>query len=275
MASILLNGWVIAGLVVLAYALVVYGLWRAGFIGRERTLSMFGPALMIKTTRGREFINRVGQRKRWWSAAGDVAIGLALISMIAMIILLVIDADVSLHVPASQAPSAQEALAIPGLNPIIPIGYGIIALVLGVVLHEFFHGFVARSQQIGVKTLGVLWFVVPIGAFVEQDDQDMERADRRRRDRVAAAGILANYLLALVFLQALSAIVASSVAPNANGVGVVGVENGYPAQNATIAAGDIITSVNGTMTPDDASLATVLGATHPGQTVLVVFYSEN
>ena len=275
MASILLNGWVIAGLVVLAYALVVYGLWRAGFIGRERTLSMFGPALMIKTTRGREFINRVGQRKRWWSAAGDVAIGLALISMIAMIILLVIDAVVSLHVPASQAPSAQEALAIPGLNPIIPIGYGIIALVLGVVLHEFFHGFVARSQQIGVKTLGVLWFVVPIGAFVEQDDQDMERADRRRRDRVAAAGILANFLLALVFFLALSAIVASSVAPNANGVGVVGVENGYPAQNATIAAGDIITSVNGTMTPDDASLATVLGATHPGQTVLVVFYSEN
>jgi membrane-associated protease RseP (regulator of RpoE activity) len=272
-ASILLNGWVIAGFVVLAYAVVVYVLWRQGFIGRDRTLSLFGPALMIKTKKGREFIDRVGQRRRLWSTAGDVAIVLAAVTMVAMIVLLLIDAVVSFRISASQAPSVQEALGIPGINPIIPIGYGIVALVVGVVLHELFHGFVARSQRIGVKTLGVLWCVVPIGAFVEQDDQDMEHADRRRRDRVAAAGVLANFLLAVVFFVALSAIIASSIAPNANGVGVVGVVGGYPAQNATIASGDIITSLNGTPTPDYTSLENALAATHPGQTVSVVFYS--
>lgn len=275
MASILLNGWVIAGLVVLAYAVIVYLLWRAGWIGRDRTLSMFGPALMIKTKKGRDFIDRVGQRRRFWSAAGDLAIVLAAVAMVAMVVLLLIDAVLSFRVSAGQAPSVQEALGIPGINPIIPIGYGIAALVVGVVLHELFHGFVARSQNIGVKTLGVLWCVVPIGAFVEQDEQDMEKADRRRRDRVAAAGVLANFVLALIFFIALSAIIASSIAPNANGVGVVGVVGGYPAQNATIAAGDIITSVNGTATPDYTSLVNALNATHPFQVVPVTFYSSS
>lgn len=275
MDSILSNGWVIAGLVVLAYAVVVYVLWRLGWIGRERTLSMFGPALMIKTKRGREYIDRVGRRERLWSAAGDLAIVLALVAMVAMIVLLVIDAVVSLRVSASQAPSVQEALGIPGINPIIPIGYGIAALVVGVVLHELFHGFVARSQKVGVKTLGVLWCVVPVGAFVEQDEEDMEKASRRRRDRVAAAGILANFALALVFFLAMSAIVATSVAPNANGVGVLGVVNGYPAQNATIGPGDIITSVNGTATPDYPTFVSALNATHPGQSVPVAFFSTS
>lgn len=275
MASIFLNGWVIAGFVVLAYGAVVYVLWRAGYIGRDRTLSMFGPALMIKTKRGRDFIDRVGRWRRAWSVAGDLAIVLAAVAMVAMVVLLLIDAIVSFHVSASQAPSVQEALGIPGINPIIPIGYGIVALVVGVVLHELFHGFVARSQNIRVKSLGVLWCVVPIGAFVEQDDQDMETASRRRRDRVAAAGVLANFLLAAVFFVALSAIVASSIAPNASGVGVIGTVGNYPAQNATIASGDIITSVNGTLTPDYTALESALNVTHPGQTVAVVFYSAS
>lgn len=275
MTSIWLNGWLIAAYVILAYALIVYVLWRRGYLGRDRTLSLFGPALMIKTKKGREFIDRVGRRRRLWSVAGDLAIVLAAVTMVAMIVLLLIDAFVSFSLSASQAPSPQEALGIPGINPIIPLGYGIVALVVGVVLHELFHGFVARSQKIGVKTLGVLWCVVPIGAFVEQDDADMEQANRRRRDRVAAAGILANFLLAVVFFVALSAIIASSIAPNANGVGVVGVVGGYPAQNATIAPGDIITSVNGTPTTDYTALENALAATHPGQPVPVEFYSAS
>ena len=274
MASILENGWFIAGVVVLAYALLVYVLWRLGWIGRERPLSLFGPALMIKTQRGREYIDRVGRHRRFWSTMGDLAIALAAVVMVAMVVLLLIDAAISLRIQASQAPSVQEALGIPGINPIIPIGYGIVALVVGVVLHELFHGFVARSQKIGVKSLGVLWCVVPIGAFVEQDDADMERASRRRRDRVAAAGVLANFLLALLFFVVLSAIVASSVQPNANGVGVVGVVQGYPAQNASIASGDIVTAINNTPTPDYSSLQNALALTHPRQTVPVEFYSS-
>ena len=100
---------------------------------------------------------------------------------------------------AIKAPAPQTALGIPGINPIIPLGYGLLALIVGIVLHELLHGVVARSQNIGVKSLGILWLVVPVGAFVEQDDEQMMKAPRRHRDRVAAAGVLANFALTTLF----------------------------------------------------------------------------
>ena len=260
---------------VLAYAIVVYALWKAGWIGKERTLSLFGPAVMIKTRRGRDFIDRVGRRVRAWSIAGDVAILLSVVAMGAMVVLLILDAIVSVHTSAASAPTVQEALGIPGLNPFIPIGYGIVALVVGVALHELFHGFVARSQKIGVKSLGILWCVIPIGAFVEQDDADMEAANRRRRDRVAAAGILANFIIGMVCFLVMSGLVASSVAPNANGAGVVGVLGGTPAQTAGMGAGDIIVMVNHTATTTNAELQSALEATAPNTTIPIEYYSPS
>jgi membrane-associated protease RseP (regulator of RpoE activity) len=124
-----------------------------------------------------------------------------------------------------------------------------------------------------VKTLGVLWCVVPVGAFVEQDDAEMQAASRRKRDRVAAAGVLANFALAVVFFVGLSLLVGGSVAPNANGVGVAVVVANTPAANASIAPGDIITSINGTATLTETSFESSLAATHPGENVTVVYYS--
>jgi membrane-associated protease RseP (regulator of RpoE activity) len=268
-------GYEIAGLVVLAYALVVIGFHRLGWIGPDRAISFLGPALMIKTKRGRSALDRWGRFRRFWSVAGDVGILLSVVAMVGIVVLLVFGAIVSLRLSPSQAPSPQEALGLPGINPIIPIGYGIVALVVGIVLHELWHGIIARSQKIGVKSLGILWCVVPVGAFVEQDDQEMMAASRRSRDRVAAAGILANFVLAVLFFAALSVVVFASVAPNANGVGVAYVESGTPAANVSLSAGDIITAVNNTSTPSLASFESALSATHPNQTVEVTYYSSS
>ncbi|MGA8542987.1 MAG: site-2 protease family protein [Thermoplasmata archaeon] len=268
-------GYEIALLLVVAYGVIVYAMYRAGWIGPDHPLTLLGPALMIKTKRGRSAIERWSRFHRFWTVAADVGIALAAIAMAGIIVLLVIDAFLSLRLNAASAPSVNEALGIPGINPIIPIGYGILALVVGVVLHELAHGVVARSQGIGVKTLGVLWCVIPVGAFVEQDDADMLAAPRRRRDRVAAAGVLANFALTIIFFVALSLLVASSVQPNANGVGVAQVESGTPAANATLAPGDIIVSINGTATTDSTSFENSLADTHPGENVTVVYYSSS
>lgn len=266
-------GYEIALLVVVAYGVIVYGMYRAGWIGPDHALTLLGPALMIKTKRGRSALERWARFRRFWTVAADVGIALAALAMVAIVVLLVIDAIVSLRLNPSSAPPVSEALGIPGINPLIPIGYGIVALVVGVVLHELAHGVVARSQGIGVKTLGILWCVVPVGAFVEQDDTDMQAATRRKRDRVAAAGVLANFALMVVFFVALSLLIASSVQPNANGVGVAAVESNTPAANATLAAGDIIVSINGTATTSATLFENSLADTHPGQVVTVVYYS--
>ena len=266
-------GYEIAVALIALYGAIVYALHRAGRLGPDRSLSLFGPALMTKTQRGRSLLDRWGRFSRFWSVIGDLGIGLAALAMAVIVVLLLVGAVTSLRLTAAQAPSAQEALGLPGINPIIPLGYGIVALVIGIVLHELMHGVIARSQKIGVKSLGILWFVVPIGAFVEQDDSEMLAASRRKRDRVAAAGVLANFALALVFFLALSGLVAASVAPNASGVGVVLVQSNTPASNASLAPGDIITSVNGTSTTNLALFESALAKTHPGQSVGLTYYS--
>ena len=266
-------GYEIALALVIAYGVIVYAMYRAGWIGPDHPLTLLGPALMIKTKRGRTAIEHWARFRRFWTAVSDLGIVLAALAMAAIVILLIFDAIISLRLNPSSAPSVTEALGIPGINPIIPIGYGLLALVVGIVLHELAHGIVARSQGIGVKSLGILWCVIPVGAFVEQDEAEMLAAPRRKRDRVAAAGVLANFGLALLFFVALSLVIASAVQPNANGVGIAYVESGTPAANATLAPGDIILSINGTNTTNDAQFENALAATHPGQVVTVVYYS--
>jgi membrane-associated protease RseP (regulator of RpoE activity) len=268
-------GYEIALLVIAAYGVVVYALWRAGKIGPDHALTLLGPALMIKTKRGRSALDRWARFRRFWTVVSDLGVALAAIAMAGIVVLLLVDAVLALRLNAASAPPVTEALGLPGINPIIPVGYGILALVVGVVLHELSHGVVARSQGIGVKTLGVLWCVVPVGAFVEQDDAEMLAAPRRKRDRVAAAGVLANFALALAFFVALSLLVNGSVTPNANGVGVALVVANTPAANASIAPGDIITSINGTATPTTSSFESALASTVPGESVPVVFYSSS
>ena len=268
-------GYDIAFALIVLYGGIVYALHRAGRLGPDRSLSLFGPALMTKTQRGRSLLDRWGRFSRFWSVVADIGIALAAIAMAVIVVLLVIGAATSLRLTPAQAPTPQEALGLPGINPIIPLGYGIVALAIGMVLHELMHGIIARSQKIGVKSLGILWFVVPIGAFVEQDDTDMMAASRRRRDRVAAAGVLANFALALVFFLVLSGLLATSIAPNANGVGIALVESNTPAANATIVPGDIITAGNCTQTPTLAAFESSVAKTYPGESVAVTYYSSS
>jgi membrane-associated protease RseP (regulator of RpoE activity) len=272
-------GYEIALFLVAAYAVVVYALHRAGRLGPDRSLSLFGPALMTKTRRGRSLLDRWGRFRRAWSVVGDLGVALAAIAMAVIVALLLLGAIASFRITAGQAPTVQEAVGLPGINPIIPIGYGIVALVVGIVLHELMHGILARSQNIGVKSLGILWFVVPIGAFVEQDDAEMLAAPRRQRDRVAAAGVLANFALTVLFFAALSGLLATSIAPNAHGVGVANVEANTPAANASLAPGDIITSIVAANVTTDTTTAALFQSalmnTTPGETILVTYYSSN
>ena len=54
-------------------------------------------------------------------------------------------------------------IGLPGLNPVIPLWYGILALVIAMVVHEFSHGILSRVANVKVKALGLLMFFFPVG----------------------------------------------------------------------------------------------------------------
>ena len=269
------SGYAITAAFVALYIGIIFFLHRTGRLGPDKRFSLFGPLLMVKTQKGRSLLDRLGRFRRTWSVLGDVGLVLAAVAMIVVVVTLLLEAAVALRIPSSAAPQPATALGLPGINPFIPIGYGIAAIAVGIVLHELFHGFVARSQNIGVKSLGVLFLVVPMGAFVEQDDKEMQAASRRTRGRVAAAGIFANFVVAAVTFLILGLLVSSSVQPSAEGVGIAVVEPNSPAANASLQAGDIITAVNGTQTPTDAAFLSILEKSRPHETISVTYYSAS
>jgi membrane-associated protease RseP (regulator of RpoE activity) len=147
-------------------------------------------------------------------------------------------------------------LGLPGINPYIPIVDGWIALIVAMVIHEGAHGVVARSLGLPVKASGLLFFLfLPIGAFVDVDENALKVAKASYSGRVLAGGAGINLVFGVICLIILVAIV-GAFSPAASGAGIVNVGTGTPAYAAGVKPGDIITQVNGVSITD---LNAVLG----------------
>ncbi|HKZ48619.1 MAG TPA: site-2 protease family protein, partial [Thermoplasmata archaeon] len=266
MADLLQNFLLLIGVLV-AWTVGLLLLSRTAWWKRQGILALSGPILLLKTVRGREVLDRVAQRRRFWRVYGDLSIFFVFAAMVGITALLVWEATLVAGIPASRAPSPDLLLGLPGINPVIPLGYGIFALAVAIVLHELAHGVLSRVSNVRVQSLGLLLVVVPIGAFVEPDEKEMKAMPRRERLRLYAAGPATNLALASVFLVTFSFIMMPAVQPYHVGAGVTAVRPGGPADGLGIAPGWVITSLNGTAVTGSLALLDALNATLPNATV--------
>ncbi|MEM1985687.1 MAG: site-2 protease family protein [Nitrososphaeria archaeon] len=133
----------------------------------------------------------------------------------------------------------------PGINPYLPIVYGWIALFVGMIVHEVAHGVQARVAGVPVKFVGIILLIfLPIGAFVELDDKELEKAGLKKSTKSLAAGPGTNFVTAVVSL-ALLLLIASSLQPIVDGVLITQMDKEGPAYKVGIMPGDIIISING------------------------------
>ncbi len=87
---------------------------------------------------------------------------------------------------------------LPGVN--IPFWEGIAALVVILVVHEGSHAVLARIARIPVLSSGVVLFgIIPIGAFVEPDEEKLKKLEQVKQTRVLVAGSMANLLTSVIF----------------------------------------------------------------------------
>ncbi|MBN1275717.1 site-2 protease family protein [Candidatus Woesearchaeota archaeon] len=103
--------------------------------------------------------------------------------------------------PAMFAP-VLPGVKIPGVDVFIPFWYGIIALFLTIVVHEFSHGVVAAAHRLKVKHSGFVMFGPLPGAFVEPDEKQLMKAKPKVQLGVYAAGPFSNILLTLILILA-------------------------------------------------------------------------
>ena len=160
---------------------------------------------------------RMARRLRFWKAYGTFSIGLILFFMFAMLALLLWQAFVVVRIPPGII-KPQQMLGIPGINPVIPLWYGIIGLIVAMVVHELAHGVLTRVGKVPVKSIGLLLLVVPIGAFVEPDEEQLGKVDRARRSRVFAVGPVTNIIVAMLSVLLFAWAFMGSLEPAVEGV---------------------------------------------------------
>jgi len=241
-------GIITAILVIVIYILLVALLWKNGILDKLH-MSAVGPLLMFKTRRGVALLDRLARHERFFRWYGNVALGIVLFFMVLQVALFIWLIPATLQAPLSTALGPEMIIGLPGINPIIPIGYGIIGLIVAIVAHELSHGVLARVAKVPVKSMGVVLFVVPIGAFVEPDEEHFKQMTRRNRARLHAVGPATNILLALMFAGIFSLGFMGSVEPVEEGVVVDYVLKDYPAEKAGLKPWALITEIvipNGT-----------------------------
>ncbi|MEW6528594.1 MAG: site-2 protease family protein [Candidatus Micrarchaeota archaeon] len=96
------------------------------------------------------------------------------------------------------APGA--TLILPGIN--ISFAEGILALIIILVVHEGAHAVLAKIARIKILSSGVVLFgILPIGAFVEPDENMLRKLNNEKQNHVLIAGSTANLFTSLfVFL---------------------------------------------------------------------------
>lgn len=259
------TGWLIFLGLVNLYILFVWWLVRSGRMERWNLSLMLGFVLMVRTQRGKRTLE-ILSRPRWlWSAFGDAGIVLTLVGMAAMTLFMLALIPIVLDPGSGVEPlAANEILVIPGINPFVPLWYGILALIVTLVVHEGGHGVLALAHKMRVKSLGLLFAIVPIGAFVEPDEEDLRSSSRRKRLQVYAAGPTVNLVVAAIVLVGFAA--AMGAAEPVDGTAIASIV-GTPAQGAGLDPGDVIVEANGTSIPNWQAFTTFMANTTPGQTV--------
>ncbi|MDX1611875.1 MAG: site-2 protease family protein, partial [Candidatus Thermoplasmatota archaeon] len=178
----------------------------------------------------------------------DVFIALTILAG-ALMLLLVVYQNVLLfthtEIVSERPPRLSETLAIPGVNPVIPVGYGLFALLVALVIHEGGHGVLARHAEMKVKSLGLLFLVIPVGAFVEPDEAHLQDSSLRQKLRLFSAGPGPNIVLAMICVLAFAQVFTPAMAPQHEGVAMLNVIEGLPAEQAGLEAGMFITGIDG------------------------------
>ena len=263
-------GWYSFALFVVAWVTGVRWADNEGYLAKYNMDLVWGRSfLMWRTDWGKDFIEKISQNKPFWRRVGDVWVVTVFVIMILMFSLLLWQATLAWQIPKTSAVSPKMMIGLPGVNPVIPLWYGILALVIAMVIHEFSHGILSRVANVKVKALGLLLFIFPVGAFVEPDEEEMKAMKKWERMRLYAAGPGSNMVIALIFSFLFSSVMVASLAPAEDGLLLYSVSTDYGGAEAGLEPWMLLTSINEEPVEDSDDWQRIMNDTYAGETVNV------
>ena len=237
--------WSFIFLLILSWYILLRIWENNGTLDRWNSSRVFGVILMVRSKRGLKLLDKTVKPRGFWRFYGEISLWVCMFSMIMVGLLMVIAFITALLTPPqSPPPSASELVAIPGLNPVIPLGWGAVAFIVALVIHEFGHGLQARAHGMRIRAFGLLQLgPLPLGAFAEPQYEELTNAPSKERMRMFAAGPATNIFAAIVCLMFLGGLAGQFVATD-DGVHVRGIVQEEGAYNAGLEPWDTIQSID-------------------------------
>lgn len=261
--------------------LVIGGLWVLVYIlGRVLKLDehfgwTMGPLfLLMRTTRFNNIIKRMAKKHaRFWRITGNISIVIALILMLISFGLLIFSlVDMFVPNPTVSGEGAAVGLIIPGVTVSFKTAlYLIIPIIITLVPHELAHGVVSHADGVELKSTGLAFFAIFFGAFVEPEEQSMLDSSAETKMRTYAAGIFPNLVVGLIFIPLLlfSSSIIGIFYHSPDGLLILDVEDGTPADLAGLEKGIAIFDANETHLFDAAAFSSFMYNTSPNQLVIL------
>jgi len=257
---ILLIIFLIATYAAIAYYIHSRKLW-------EDHIAFYGPIMAIKTNRI-GFFDKFAAFRTFFRLYGTAGVVAVIIVSVFITLMLFISVRYTLLVQPEPTGiyKPQNILLLPGINEYVPSTLAVwLAFIITIAIHEFGHAILCRVENIKIKTMGALIAVIPIGFFVEPDEEELDSTKGMAKVRMFGAGITNNLVVGFscfVLLILCMGLVIPVSQPIINGV-----YKDYPAASAGIPPGSIVTAVNGVPVNSRADVSTILNTTKPGNTL--------
>lgn len=260
--------WItILALLVIAYAAVALVISTKKLFSGN--ITFYGPVMAIRTTRVKFFDQFEAFRVflRLYGTFGVCMVAIVSVFITAMLVL-----SVRYTLVVQPEPTGiykpQNILLLPGINEYVPSTVAVwLAFILTIAVHEFGHGILCRIENIAVRGMGVLIAVIPIGFFVEPDEQELEKTKGMPKARMFGAGITNNLVVGFSCFILLILLIGAAV-PSPSPV-IYGIYQGYPADRAGVPQDSVVTSLNGIPVASRDDVARILNTTEPGQTAVL------
>ena len=239
---------------------------------QQKAIEFNFPILILRTQRFTKFFDRLGTLRLSRIVSWLSPIIVPVVAVIGLYLLLgslltLLGTPAVREISRTFGPGAY--LLLPGVNPLLPVFYGWLAIIVAMTVHEAAHGIIARNLGLRVKSSGLLFLIfIPIGAFVDVDEKEIAKAKPRNSLRIMSAGVGANIIVAVVCILGLLLIV-NGLTPRVDGVYVYDVVKGFPADQAGLRANDVLLSTDNIQISNYDQLKTFLDGKNPGDEINV------
>ena len=251
---------------------------KNGYLDKLNATKALGFILMLRTQKGIRLLERISKPRKFWRIYGEISLWVCRFSMIFIILMLLLAIILFIITGPSKDPMPiSTMIAVPGLNPVIPLGWGIFAFIISLVIHEFGHGLQARAHGMRLRSFGLLLLgPLPLGAFAEPEYEELSRAPRKERQRMFAAGPSTNIFMAMIcfFVLVLAANQFTAINHGMHAQGIVQHEESG-AQSAGLNPYDIITMIDNNPIPNKQSFSDVMNNYSAGDNVSLTVIPAN